>query len=414
MDTMTFFNPFKPGAGHKPPYLAGRRDEKIEFRKLLQQTTILENCILTGLRGVGKTVLLDEFRAIAISNGWVWVGTDMSESSTVDEDRIATRLLADVSVFTASLTVDIELPPKLGFNQAPQQSQMSLSYRTLRSLYDTAPGLVSDKLKYILEYIYDQFVKLQYKGIVFAYDEAQNLADHAKKEQFPLSLLLEVFQSLQRKGIPFLLVLTGLPTLFPKLVEARTYSERMFKIIFLDRLSEKESREAILNPIAESNSPTTFDDDSLSIIVNHSAGYPYFIQFICREVFDIFVQEAKIGRMPMVPIEDIIRKLDKDFFSGRWARVTDGQRELLQIIAHLDNSHAEFTVNEISLESKKHRQKPFSRSHINQMLASLINKGLVYKNRHGRYSFAVPLLDKFILRQMEEDQRRKDEGWRPF
>ena len=89
------------------------------------------------------------------------------------------------------------------------------------------------------------------RGIIFAYDEAQNLTDQSAKEQYPLSLLLDSFQSLQRNGLPLMLVLTGLPTLFPKLVEARTFSERMFRVVFLQSLDRKESEQAIRRPVED-------------------------------------------------------------------------------------------------------------------------------------------------------------------
>jgi hypothetical protein len=94
----------------------------------------------------------------------------------------------------------------------------------------SAPGLTTDKLKAVLRHVGAMIHGTGIKGIVFAYDEAQNLSDRADNDQFPLSALLDVFQSLQRSpgGLPFLLVLTGLPTLFPKLNETRTYTERMF------------------------------------------------------------------------------------------------------------------------------------------------------------------------------------------
>src|SRR4029077_1691247 len=87
-----FENPFKPGAGHKPPYLAGRKEEELEFRELLKQKVILKNLVLTGLRGVGKTVLLEALKPIAIDSGWVMVGTDLSESVSVSEENLAIRL----------------------------------------------------------------------------------------------------------------------------------------------------------------------------------------------------------------------------------------------------------------------------------------------------------------------------------
>src|SRR5207245_10426430 len=116
-------------------------------------------------------------------------------------------------------------------------------------LYCQAHGLVSDKIKAILEFIWACLSQGGVKGVVFAYDETQTMSDHAEKEQYPLSVLLDVFQSIQKKGIPFMLVLAGLPTLLSKLVEVRTYSERMFEVIFLGKLEEDESRKAITKPI---------------------------------------------------------------------------------------------------------------------------------------------------------------------
>ena len=230
-----------------------------------------------------------------------------------------------------------------------------------------------------------------------AYDEAQNLSDHSKREQYPTSLLLDVFQSLQKKEIPFMLVLAGLPTLFPKLVESRTFAERMFRVVFLDRLSDNDSRDAIIKPVDDAHCPVRLNKDSVSQVIKISGGYPYFIQFICREVYDAFVQGQE-----SVPVDEITRKLDSDFFAGRWARATDRQRELLTVAAVLEKSDTEFSVQEVAEKSREMLDKPFSASHTNQMLSTLINAGLINKNRHGKYSFAVPLLDRFVRRQREE------------
>ena len=132
-----------------------------------------------------------------------------------------------------------------------------------------------------------------------------------------------------------------------------------------------------------------------------SGGYPYFIQFICREVYDAFIQLIDRSEQTWVPVTEIEQKLDTDFFAGRWARATDRQRELLSAIAQLDNCDEEFTVQEVVEASKRVLDKPFSSSHVNQMLVTLASQGLVYKNRHGKYSFAVPLLGRFIRRQAE-------------
>ena len=380
--------------------MAGRQAERGEFQRLLKQDTILENMVLTGLRGVGKTVLLDSLKPIAIREGWLWVGADLSESTSVSEDSIATRLCTDLAVVTSSLVVSTEEIRVPGFAGAVQEVKRTLTFETLASIYSATPGLASDKLKKILETAWDAVARTgKYKGIIFAYDEAQNLSDQAQKEQYPLSLLLDVFQSIQRKGLPLMLVLTGLPTLFPKLVEARTFAERMFRVVFLKSLSDPESKDAILKPIEAANCPVELDEASVSTIVDISGGYPYFIQFICREVYDVFIQKLDDGDDVSVPVKEIERKLDTDFFAGRWARATDRQRELLSVIAQLENCDDEFTVRETVEISDKLLEKPFSNSHANQMLATLCAHGLVFKNRHGKYSFAVPLLGRFIIRQ---------------
>jgi hypothetical protein len=391
-----FKNPFKPGAGQMPPYLAGRQKEAEEFRQLLGQDIILQNMILTGLRGVGKTVLLETFKPLAIKRNWLWVNTDLSESASVSESTLATRILADLALVTAGVTIDD--PTVMGFTRGTPQK---LSYQTLAMLFNDRPGLGADKLKYVLEFVWQELVKEinDIKGIVFAYDEAQNLADHAQKGQYPLSMLLDVFQAIQRKDIPFMLALTGLPTLQPKLVEARTYSERMFHVVFLEKLTETESREAVLVPVLVSGCPVVFSESTVAAIIEMSAGYPFFIQFICREVYDVWIQKITLGEEPSVPASEISHKLDADFFAGRWAKATDRQRDLLKVIAGLPNCDSEFTLREIIAASKTKKGKPFTSSHVNQMLVSLSKAGLAYKNRHGKYSFAVPLLGQFIRRQ---------------
>ena len=398
MNPPAFKNPYKPGAGHMPPHLAGREREFGEFDQLLEQEEILNNVVLTGLRGVGKTVLLETFKPRAVEKGWFWVTADLSESASVSETALAQRLLADLSLVTASLTIERPAGAGVGFAAGPHTEQVPLSHGLLSSVYEETPGLVSDRIKATLEFAWEHLRAHGRHKVIFAYDEAQNLADHASGEQFPLSVLLDVFQSIQRKGIPFMLVLAGLPTLFPKLVDARTYAERMFRVMTLSKLNSEESREAILKPIEVADCPIQLSDDSVEIIILESGGYPYFIQFICREVFDVFIQQNEQGELGTVPIEAIQQKLDADFFAGRWARITDRQKELLTVIAHLDEPDEEFTIQELVEKSKELLPKPFSASHANQMLASLSERGMIYKNRVGKYSFAVPLLGRFIRR----------------
>lgn len=402
-------NPYKPGSGHYPPHLAGRSREVEDFRGLIQQEIILTNMVLTGLRGVGKTVLLDKLKPLAISEKWLWVGESLSESASISEERLIIRFLTDLAVATSNMVVKREIVQGMGFASGTSSVDINLNYATLMQLYQSIPGLESDKLKGILEVVWGAVDRAGIIGIIFAYDEAQTISDHNEKEQFPLALLLDVFQSIQKKGIRFMLILAGLPTLPAKLIASRTFSERMFKIVQLSKLTQQESREAILKPLENimvNKKPLSFTDASVKEIIRESGCYPYFIQFICKEVFDLFMQQNM--RDVRVPIEAITRKLDKDFFSGRWARITDRQKELLFIVASLKNADEEFSVQEIIQESQKIGEK-FTSSHVNQMLNALAEAGIIYKHRYGKYSFAVPLLGRFILRQKQESEANAPE-----
>lgn len=397
----SFINPFRPGAGQPPPYLAGRENELKEFEGLLTQMPVIKNLIITGLRGVGKTVLLESLKPVAVHHQWFWAGNDFSESAGISEQSLSVRIITDIATLVSSFTITEQEIKSIGFFPNGEKVEIKSNYHVLMHIYNNTPGLESDKLKNVLEAVWN-VVKSKVKGIVLAYDEAQILKDKAQEKQYPLSLLLEVIQFLQRKEIPYLLVLTGLPTLYPNLIEARTYAERMFNILTLEKLPEPESRKAILVPINKSECPVTFSEYGIGEIIKYSSGYPYFIQFFCKEVFDSILQQIQVGiENPVVTIPEFVRKLDADFYSGRWSRVTDRQKELLSIIAKMINANQEFTVREIS-EKSYDLKNPFKPQYINNSLLKLIEAGLIYKNRRGKYSFAVPLLADYILRQEYE------------
>jgi hypothetical protein len=404
MSDSSYVNPFRPGNGQQPLYLAGRTHEQEDFAKMLTQRPVSQNLVLTGLRGVGKTVLLNELKPIAQRSNWLWAGNDLSEAASLTGERIARRIVTDLSSLLGPLLMQSDAAmPHIGFTSDNQKKTRELSFDDLWAIYERTPGLVEDKLKATLEVVAVIIGKTQLNGIVFSYDEAQNLSDHKAVHEFPLSLLLDVFSYFQRKDLKckFLLVLCGLPTLLPKLNEARTYTERMFHIIRLQRLNEAAAKEAILKPIEISKSSLKFSDTIVDDIVKMSGGYPYFIQFICKEVFDAWIVNAKDGYAPSVAKKEIISKLDEDFFSGRWMRATDRQQEFLQVIARLENGEEEFSVLDIVTASKELLTRGFNPSHATQILHALTEKGLAYKSRRGNYMLAVPLMTRFILRQGE-------------
>ncbi len=379
--------------------------ERREFSRLLNQAPILENLVLTGIRGIGKTVLMREaLRKDAAENGWIWVGSDISEAVSVSESNFARRLLTDLNTFSGDWEYAFNERTPPGFIASPERQTSRFDYQTMMTLFEYEPGLTSDKIKRILLVAWELMQKNMpgKKGIIFAWDEAQNLADRSKDNEYPLGVLLDVFSSLQSQGAPFMLALAGLPTLFPKLVESRTYAERMFRVMALENLSHDASHEAIMKPLdKESTLIKKYFNDLNDMIYDYTNGYPYFIQFWCRELYDYLTDSRPdVDEKSADIVDRISRKLDMDFFEGRWARLTDRQRDLLGVIARLKNSGGEFTVQEI-VEQSKSTEQAFGSSHVNQMLTALFTKGMVFKNRHGKYVLAVPLLDKYIRRRRD-------------
>jgi hypothetical protein len=392
--------------------LAGRTHEQTEFVRALNQSPLSQNIIITGLRGVGKTVLLDELKPIATANNWLWTGNDLSEQASLTEASVATRLVVDLSTLLKPLVSyrDEELP--FGFiPPTKSHKERPLQFNDLWNIYQGTPGFDSDKLKAVLEHVASIITPTNIKGVVFAYDEAQNMSDHRETNQYPLSLIVDVFASMQKRNLKcqFLLILTGLPTLVPKLNEARTFTERMFHTLVLDRLSDAGAREAIIRPIEITQSTLTFSETTIQNIVKESKGYPFLVQYICKEVFDAWIGKMTVGSAPSIPMREITAKLDQDFFAPRWNRATDRQQIFMQVIATLPNSNDEFTIQEITSASRHLLTKPFNPSHATQMLGHLAEKGLIYRNRRGSYCFAVPLLASFIQRQAWDATTRRDQ-----
>ncbi len=175
-------NPFRPGAGHMPLYLAGREVESNEFKKLLTQQVILENMILTGLRGVGKTVLLDTLKPLAINDGWLWVGADLTEATSLSDERVVVRMLTDLAVVTSSIEISKQDVKRIGFHPPGEKVAKTLTLETMLGIYQATAGLTLDKIKAVLEVAWQCIQKhTNAKGLIFAYDEAQNMSDRSER-----------------------------------------------------------------------------------------------------------------------------------------------------------------------------------------------------------------------------------------
>jgi hypothetical protein len=175
-------NPFRPGAGTKPVYLAGRSSEQNAFIGALKQDPLSQNIIITGLRGVGKTVLLDELKPLALAHGWLWTGNDWSETASISEKDVATRLLVDLAAILAPIVryrAD-ELP--FGFTSKRKgNGERPLRYDDLVSIYNNTPGFVSDKLKAVLEHVTLLLKPTKVRGVVFACRGSKSLGPQRHK-----------------------------------------------------------------------------------------------------------------------------------------------------------------------------------------------------------------------------------------
>jgi len=393
-------NPYRPGAGHMPPFFAGRTREQDHFKRLLRQNFVTENILVTGLRGMGKTVLLAHLKQLAEREGWIWVGNDLSESASLSEERLALRILTDISeslgrVLTASA-------------RESEESTIA-SFDALRNMYERAPGLPSDRLRSVLVRLGSLANSAKARGIIIAYDEAQCLSDRADHNEFPMSMLIETIASLQRKSgvTQYMLVLCGLPQVHDALTDARTYTERMFNVITLERLSRSDTHEAFITPLHHLMPPLGISKELIDKAVDLTRGYPYLIQFFGKELIDELLLNGGILSANKFPSPAVLDRLDSGLFAARWNKTTDKQREVLNIIAcRPANSPVDFSSQEISEQSLGE----LTNAQANQMLLALTERGLLYRTRHGRYAFTVPMSEMMILRRVRNSER-VEESW---
>ncbi len=402
-------NPYRPGAGHKPPHVAGRNGEKDYFLRLLRQGFASDNILITGLRGVGKTVLLDQMRTIAQQEGWLWIGNDLSESSSLSEERLALRIITDLSeafsrVLASEDNAKGQENAKGQSREQSEQDAMPYAFDALRAMYERSPGLPSDKLRSIISRLGSLVKRARVSGLIFAYDEAQCLSDHAARNEYPMSVLIETVAALQRKDsvAPCLLVLSGLPQVFDSLTETRTYTERMFRVMRLERLSRDETYAAIATPLKPMMPPLTISNELIDKVVDMTGGYPYLIQFFGKELVDQLLANGGILAPANFPSSDALDRLDAGLFSSRWNKTTEKQREVLKLIAHRDDAFsADFSAHEISELGAD--IAGISNAQVSQALQALCERGLIYRTRHGRYAFTVPMSEVMIRRRMRSE-----------
>jgi hypothetical protein len=413
MDRRQFLeNPYRPGAGHAPPFLAGRDGEQSHFKRVLRELRPSDNFLITGLRGFGKTVLLGRLRGMAEEHGWIWVGNDLSESASLSEERLALRILTDLAH-----TISAKLPAKSTANgsagqkaPAPDFGCDQRVFEALKGVYENSPGLPNDRLKAVIQRASSLAARARAHGIILAYDEAQCLSDHADRDEFPMSMLVETVASLQKGDaiVPVMLVLSGLPHVQDALTDTRTYTERMFRVMRLDRLSRDETRAALSTPLEHLMPPLYISRDLLDKVVDLSGGYPYLIQFFGKELVDKLLENGGTLPADAFPADDTLERLDAGLFGARWNKTTDKQREALGLLAGRGpDAGREFSAQELATLSDGGMTNPQA----SLMLQTLCDRGLVYRTRHGRFAFTVPMSESMINRRLRTEEAVA-ESWR--
>ncbi len=283
------------------------------------------------------------------------------------------------------------------------------AFDALRNMYERAPGLPSDRLRSVLSRLTSLVVQGHAQGILFAYDEAQCLCDHAERNEFPMSMLVETIASIQKKSgvCQCLLVLSGLPQVFDALVETRTYTERMFHVMRLERLSREDTFDAVVNPLTPLTPPLYVSPELIEKSVNLTGGYPYLIQFFGKELIDQLLQNGGHLSVDDFPSNAVIERLDAGLFSARWNKTTDKQREVLNLIAGREvNGSSDFSSQEIATLADVSIE--MTSAQVNQVMQALCERGLLYRTRHGRYAFTVPMSEPMILRRSRPETYVED------
>ena len=383
-------NPYTPNAGAEPQAIVGRDDQLDSFDLLLARIEAgrtEQSMIITGLRGVGKTVLLGQFRTKAMSREWVVVELEVSKN-----DEHAFRRDIAMKLRTALF----QLSPRKKWSDRMKHAAAVLTSFTIsvdaegtwsagidieaaEGFADNA-NLALDLTDVLLAI--GQAADEKGGGVVLLFDEIQFL------DRQQLEAVIEALHKMVQRKLPITLVGAGLPQIAELAGDAKSYAERLFKFPRIGVLSAKDAKAALARPAQEEGS--TYSSKALTAAVTITGAYPYFLQELGYAVWTV-------ARGPEITRDDVVTavpayqaKLDESFFRVRLDRATTLQRAYLRAMAQL-GSKPQKASDVADVMGRTSQNLAPTR-------AELINMGLLYTPEHGYAAFTVPHFDKFIMR----------------
>jgi hypothetical protein len=392
-------NPFAPGAGTPPPDLAGRDALLKTIHIAIERTRLgfpTKSVLLVGLRGVGKTVLLDRMRDDAETSGIQTLRIEAPENRSLPAllapqlrqcllrlsrnekaKELAQRALRGLAGFAKALKVKYE-DIEVGFD------------------FDPEPGLADNgdlehDLQALLEVV-GAAAKSAGTALVMFVDELQYV------QEAELEALVMALHRVSQRQLPVMLVGAGLPQLRGRMGRAKSYAERLFDFPEIGPLNPDAAKQAILKPAADQN--VIVEKEALERIVQETEGYPYFIQEWGKHAWDAAEKSPITLQDVTLVSKEAIAALDESFFRVRFDRLTPAEKRYLRAMAELGaGPHRSGDIADI-LSRKV--------SALGPTRAQLINKGMIWSPNHGDTAFTVPLFDGFMHRVMPGDDWKND------
>ena len=379
-------NPYAPGAGTKPPALTGRDDEIEAFEIMLERLrrgAAGQSMILRGLRGVGKTVLLNTFEDLAVERDWLTVFKECEESTSLPGlvARHCRRLIDDLGPGARVKRLLASALDRLSTFTVVDPSGFEIRFELGRGKAD--PDSLSDDFTDLLVAL-GAAAEERGRGVIFLLDEVQFLHP-AEFGPFVVGL-----HRINQKALPLTCVAAGLPSLPALAGEAKSYAERLFTYPAIAHLDRRAADEALARPAWARK--VAFSQSALAAAYDRTKGYPYFIQELGKYTWNV-ATGSRIDRGDVARGWELAsHALDDGFFLVRFERATPAERRVLRALAELDGPPYPIAALVRLLGKRSPRQLSVQRD-------SLIKKGLLFSPRHATLDFTVPLFADYLRRR---------------